>query len=188
MGRLGILGPIALVASVSAANGQPVDCQRILNELLRSGPGVYSPGQAQDMAAVYNRHCLPGQQQSQPQYQQQPQHQPAPRYENLAAINSQRATGPAFNTKTNKWEKRSGWTVTAPNGKKIWYHPPIYSGSSYVYLHNVGYVEVEEQFTQFIFPALHSGVPDKVLEAVLLIEGYAIMQGMIERQGPHWSE
>lgn len=57
------------------AFAQNVDCQAILNSLLNAPPGVYSPGQAQDMADVYNRECL-GQQtqyQSPPQYNQQQQ-------------------------------------------------------------------------------------------------------------------
>jgi hypothetical protein len=61
----------ALAIFTGSASAQGIDCQALLNELLNSPPGVYTPGQAQDMANVYNQECL-GQQ---TQYQQ-PQYQP----------------------------------------------------------------------------------------------------------------
>lgn len=58
--------------SVQGASAQAVDCQRLLDALVSSPPGAYSPEQAQDMATVYNQNCL-NQQQSQTYYPQQQQ-------------------------------------------------------------------------------------------------------------------
>ncbi len=78
--RFCLIGTVSLIFG-GIANAQQVDCQQILNSLLRAGPGVYSPAEAQQLANTYNTHCLGSQSQYQQPYQVPNQQQYQPPYQ-----------------------------------------------------------------------------------------------------------
>lgn len=116
--------------------------------------------------------------------QQRPQMQPQQNFQQrrswVRREHERRAKAPAFNKVTRQWEQRQGQTARASNGRQVWYHPPIYQGPAFVFLYDVGYVEMDDRYDSIIYPDLDSGDPDRILEAVNLIEGSAMMQGLLD--------
>jgi hypothetical protein len=94
--------------------------------------------------------------------------------------NDQRAHAPALNKSTGKWEARQGRNVVTPGGRKVWYQLLGYSGIPYVFLQNVGYVEMDDRYPTMIYPWLSSGDLAQIANAVDLIEGSAMMQCLMD--------
>ncbi len=146
---------------------------------------------------VQPRYNVPQQRMAVPQQRVQPHNTPQmrggyqqryvqPRIQQRAMISQQhiqRVQQPAFNRHTGQWGQRMGRTaLVAATGAAIWYSLPDYEGPAYVNLPGVGMVEMDDRYESIIYPDLASGDPDRIASAIALIEGSAMVQGLMEME------
>ena len=119
------------------------------------------------------------QQFARPQQFAPPQQFAQPQHFAVQQAHAQVATGLAFNRSSQSWEQRQGRTVYSRSGRRIWYQVDVYDGAPYVFVDNVGFVEMDGPQWSQIYADLESGDPDTIETAMALIIGDAEMQGLI---------
>jgi hypothetical protein len=94
-------------------------------------------------------------------------------------INLQRAQIPLRNRLTGQFEVPRRAAIRTQQGKTISYPRPDYEGILYAFLEGIA-VAMDDRYDSMIYPDLESGDPERIENAVNLIEGSAMSQGLIE--------
>lgn len=89
---------------------------------------------------------------------------------------------PAYNVVTHTYEERRGKAVMTKYGK-IWCSLPLYEGPGYVIIPTMigpTFVQIDKFRYLDIYADLTSGVDERIEGAYALVEGSAMMQGLMD--------